>query len=50
MTRGQARNSSRLDAIRGIRAPRFRLKPMVHGSGYVDGAMPWSNSRINSSN
>jgi hypothetical protein len=43
MTRGQARNSSRWDATRGIRTPRFRLKPTAHGSGYVDGAW-WPHS------
>ena len=43
MTRGQARNSSRWDATRGIRTPRFRLKPTAHGSGYVDGAW-WPRS------
>src|ERR1700758_299159 len=43
MTRGQARNSSRWDATRGIRTPRFRLKPTAHGTGYVDGAW-WPHS------
>jgi hypothetical protein len=43
MTRGQARNSSRWDPTRGIRTPRFRLKPTAHDSGYVDGAW-WPHS------
>jgi hypothetical protein len=43
MTRGQARNGSRWDATRGIRTPRFRLKPTAHGSGHVDGAW-WPHS------
>jgi Family of unknown function (DUF5994) len=43
MTRGQARSSSRWDATRGIRTPRFRLKPTAQGSGYVDGAW-WPHS------
>jgi Family of unknown function (DUF5994) len=43
MTRAQARNSSRRDATRDSRAPRFRLKTTAHGSGYVDGAW-WPHS------
>jgi hypothetical protein len=43
MTRGQARDSSTQDANRGVRMPRFRLKPTVHGSGHVDGAW-WPRS------
>ena len=43
MTRGQAGDSSRWDATRGVRTPRFRLKPTAHASGYVDGAW-WPRS------
>jgi len=43
MTRGQARDSSRWDANRGIRTPRFRLKTTAHGSAHVDGAW-WPHS------
>jgi hypothetical protein len=43
MTREQARNSLRRDDTRGVRTPRFRLKPTAHGSAYVDGAW-WPRS------
>jgi hypothetical protein len=43
MTREQARNSLRWGDTRGVRTPRFRLKPTAHGSGYVDGAW-WPRS------
>ncbi len=43
MTRGQAGDSSRWDATRGVHTPRFRLKPTAHASGYVDGAW-WPRS------
>jgi uncharacterized protein DUF5994 len=43
MTRGPARVSSRWDAIRRLRTPRFQVKSTAHGSGYVDGAW-WPRS------
>ena len=43
MTREQARDSLRWDGTRGVRTPRFQLKPTAHGSGYVDGAW-WPRS------
>jgi hypothetical protein len=43
MTREQARNSLKWDDTRGVRTPRFRLKPTARGSGYVDGAW-WPRS------
>ena len=43
MTREQARDSLRWDGTRGVRTPRFRLKPTAHGSRYVDGAW-WPRS------
>lgn len=43
MTPGQARSSPGWVATQDVRAPRLRLKPTGHGSGYVDGAW-WPHS------
>jgi Family of unknown function (DUF5994) len=43
MAPGRARESSRWETRRGIRTPRFRLKPTARGCGHVDGAW-WPRS------
>jgi Family of unknown function (DUF5994) len=43
VTRDNARNTLRWDDTRDGRTPRFRLKPMSHCSGHVDGAW-WPRS------
>lgn len=43
MTSGQALSIPAWNATQDVRAPRLRLKPTGHGSGYVDGAW-WPHS------